>query len=433
MSPDSPNTPPGNGAKPVDSSANSASADDGAPNASSESGGRPSLLHPRESARAGRTPDASKGAREPESGRNGRRAEPPRTRPPVIPTTAAATASQRASIDKVLQQPRPEPPLRRYEPPVDTSMLRNPYVLAGTAVAGAILLAVVVVIFFGNSGGEGDTARRSNTPSSGAVVNPLTPQKGSGVQVRSIAAATVRTGPSIEFGEIGPLRSGQDLDVLGRNANSTWFEILFPPGSSFKGWVPATALRVPEQSIASIPVVDSTPIPRPTLDIPTSTPEPIRTQPPSVTPSITPTPGTPTPTPAVGSDLVAAPVAGSCAVGNQLRVNVRNAGPAAVSGKPVAVLVQNAQGVQKSIVSQVLTLAVGQEVIIDTGYTVQERVVAIVDPLGAAGDTNVGNNRVDCVVASAATATPRPATPTPPSSAATPTPTRTPAPTAPPQ
>ena len=294
-------------------------------------------------------------------------------------------------------------------------MLRNPYVLAGTAVAGAIVLAVMVVIFFGSGGGaSGETDRRSNTPVSGGAINPLTPQARSGVEVRSIAAATVRTGPELDYPEIGPLRSGQDVTVVGRNPNSTWFQIQFPPGTSFTGWVPATALRVPEASLASIPLSESTPIPRPTIIIPTSIPVPAVTRPPALPPTITPTPGPPTPAPPpAGSDLSAQAVAGTCAVGNRLRVSVTNTGPSPVQGKPLAILTQNAQGVQKSIVSQIVTLAVGQTVTLDTGYIVEERVVAVVDPLGTIGDTNAGNNRVDCVVGPAPTSTPRAATPAP--------------------
>lgn len=410
MTPDPEETTPyRNGATPADSPASPPETDKTV-NGAGTGSAKPSLLQSRESARSTTPP---RPPREPVTDRS--RASTP---PPAAPRPAP-------------EQPNPQraaQPLT-YAPPSDASLLRNPYVLAGTAIAGAIVLAVMVVIFFGSRGGGGDAAtnedRRSNTPSAGAGVGAGTPTAlpVKGVEVRSIAAATVRTGPELDYGEIGPLRSGQDITVVGRNANSTWFQIQFPPGTSFTGWVPATALRVPENSLASIPLSESTPIPRPTIIIPTSTPEPIVTRPPTLTPTVTPTPGTPTPAPpAPGSDLSAQAVAGSCAVGSRLRVSVTNTGPAPVEGKPLAVLTQNAQGVQRSIVSQVVSLAVGGSTIIDTGYTVEERVVVVIDPLGTVGDPNAGNNRVDCVVGAVATATPRTATSTPAAPIATPPP-----------
>jgi hypothetical protein len=320
-------------------------------------------------------------------------------------------------------------PAYEYEPEPEQAMLRNPYVLAGTAVAGAIVLAVLVVIFFG--GGSSGAGGGDGSSQGGSLVNPLTPQRGSGVRSRSIATATVREGPSAEYLEIGTLRSGQDIDVIGRNAEATWFQILFPPRSSLKGWVPASALRIPEGSVDGIPVVLATPIARPTIAIPTSTPEP----PPLPTNTSVPTTPTPTaaavtPTPSAAPDLSASAVGGSCNLGARLTINVRNNGPPTITNRPIAILVQTADGVQRAFVNtSPLTLAPGQSVDIDTTYVVAERVVAAVDPLGTLGDPNVGNNRVDCVVGPAPTPT-RPAGTSTPASIATPppiaTPTRTP-------
>ena len=321
-----------------------------------------------------------------------------------------------------------------YQPADDQSLLRNPYVLAGTAVAGAILLAVLVVILFGGSGGSAGT----NDPSQpGVAIDPLTPQPGSGLAARSIATATVREGPSPEYLEIGTLRSGQDVDVIGRNQEATWFKIFFPPRSALQGWVPASALRIPEASINGIPVALSTPIPRPTILIPTSTPEPPAPATPTPAASATPTPAL-SPTPSVGPDLVASAAPGTCNVGARLIVNVRNNGPQEITNRTIAILVQTSDGVQRAFVNtSPMTIAVGATISIDTTYTVTERVVAVLDPLGTLGDQNVSNNRVDCVVGPVATPTRPGVSPTNPASIATapppfifpppiPTPTRTP-------
>jgi hypothetical protein len=284
-------------------------------------------------------------------------------------------------------------------------MLRNPYIVAGIAVASAIVLAVFVVIVFGGGGGGGANGN--------GAIDPLTPQPGIGLTARSIATATVREGPSTEFIEIGTLRSGQDVEILGRDENARWFQIVFPPRSTLSGWVQASALRIPEASVAAIPLVHSTPIPRPTIILPTATAGPTETQ--TATPTVT---GTATPT--GGPDLAASAVAGTCREGRELIVSVRNLGPTPLVSRAITVLVQAATGQQRAIVTQTVNLGVNDAVDIDTGYELDnnERVVALIDPLGTLGDPNASNNRVDCVVTGSGvqaspTNTPRVATPPP--------------------
>jgi hypothetical protein len=54
---------------------------------------------------------------------------------------------------------------------------------------------------------------------------------------RTFSVAGVHMGPSYDFGVLGTLGKGQALDVIGRNASSTWLAITFPPGSNAIGWV----------------------------------------------------------------------------------------------------------------------------------------------------------------------------------------------------
>jgi hypothetical protein len=296
----------------------------------------------------------------------------------------------------------------------DQSFLRNPYVLAGIAVGAAIFLAVILVFAFGS---KSSNLKDNSAP---LIVEPLTPGPGRGIVARSVAAATVREGPGLDFLAIGELSRNQDIEVAGRNDEASWYNVYFPPGSSLRGWVPASALRLPSNS-AVIPVVSVTPIPRPTVIQPSAPPEP------TGTPEGSPT-ATPTGTPAGGADLAASIVPGTCAVGARLIVNVKNNGPAAVTSRAIAVLVQAADGSQRALSAQTATIPPGGQIDIDTTYVVQERVIATVDPLGTIGDPNTGNNRVDCVVAAVPTqiggASPT-RTPTLPAIA---TPTRTPGP-----
>jgi hypothetical protein len=281
---------------------------------------------------------------------------------------------------------RPAPPLQHG---YDQSFLRNPYVLAGIAVGAAIFLAVILVFAFGNKSSKLDS---NEAP---LIVEPLTPGPGRGVSARSVAAATVREGPGLDFLAIGELSRNQDIEIAGRNDEASWYNVYFPPGSSLRGWVPSSALRLPNNS-AAIPVVSVTPIPRPTVIQPTAPPEPTGTPEGSVTP-------TATGTPAGGADLAASVVPGTCAVGARLIVNVKNNGPATVTSRAIAVLVQAADGSQRALAAQTATIPPGGQIDIDTTYVVQERVIATVDPLGTIGDPNVGNNRVDCVVAAVPT------------------------------
>lgn len=320
-----------------------------------------------------------------------------------------AQPARRAAV----RQGRPMPP--PLGQPLDQSFLRNPYVLAGLAVGFAIFLAVIVVFIFGSSGsGSGDGP---------PLIDPLTPQPGRGITARSVATSTVREGPGLDYFAIGELGRNQDIEIAGRNVESTWFNIYFPPGSSLRGWVPASALRLPANATA-IPVVAVTPIPRPTVLQPTTPPEPTGTATGTATATVTGTP-------AGGSDLAASVVAGTCQVGARLIVNVRNLGPAPVTSRAVSVLVQAPDGTQRALAAQTATIPVGGQIDIDTTYVVAERVFATVDPLGTIGDPNLGNNRVDCVVSGipttpgGATSTRTPTSAVPPPIGGTATPTRT--------
>jgi hypothetical protein len=309
---------------------------------------------------------------------------------------------------------RPGRPVPPPGGPYEQPFLRNPYVLAGFAVGAAILLAVIVVFLFSGGG-------TSALDNSGVLVDPLTPGPVRGIQARSVAAATVREGPGLDYVAIGELSRNQDVEITGRNDEGSWYNIYFPPGTSLRGWVPGSALRLPNNT-AAIPIVSVTPIPRPTVIQPTAPPEPTGTA--TGSPTVTPTG-----TPAGGADLVASIVPGTCAVGSRLIVNVKNNGPATITSRAVAVLVQAADGSQRALAAQTATIPPGGQIDIDTTYVVQERVIATLDPLGTLGDPNISNNRVDCVVATVPTQIGATPTRTPTQALpGFPTPTRTPGP-----
>jgi len=256
----------------------------------------------------------------------------------------------------------------------DYSMLRNPYVLAGLAVAVAIVAAVFVVILFG-SGGGGDF-------NSGVVTRPLTPQPGqsAGLQVRSVAVAAIREGPGQEYLQIGLLFSGNDVSVLGRDADARWYEILVP-NSNLKGWVPATALRLPDNASSLIAVVAFTPIPKPSVAQPTATV----------------LAATPTEQALGAPDLELATLGGQCQAGEPITLALRNVGAVPVTNRQVSVTVATPGGV----ISQTnlsVTLAPGQAVPVSTGQKVQPpRTTISVVFVSSPQDSNPANNVVTCV------------------------------------
>jgi hypothetical protein len=293
---------------------------------------------------------------------------PPEEEPP--PTTRPAPARRPVA---------PPPIYDEYEAyddydEAEYSMLRNPYILAALAVAGAIILAVVFVVVF-SEGGDAP-------PSFGGVTaNTPTPQPGEppGVQAKVIAIAAIREGPGLEFFELGLLREGQEVSVVGRNDDSSWYEVVFT-GTNLKGWVPDSALRLPDGSDDAIEVVVFTPIPKPSVEQPTPTP-----------------PATPTEQ-ALGPPDISVEVLGNvCPASGPINVALRNVGDVGVTGRQIVVTVSTPEGViQEQTLS--LTLGVGQIVPVNTGVEVQapSTVVAVVF-VNEPQDTDPSNNVVTCV------------------------------------
>src|SRR3990172_8076548 len=306
------------------------------------------------------------------------------------PSDPEAAASRR----RIAEFGRPRAPLEAppvFGNPEDESFLRNPYVLAGLAVAGAIVLAVIYLILFGSRGGPGS--------GSGVFIEPLTPQPGRGVSGQIIATTTVRVGPSREFDAVGELTRGQNVEVAGRNEDSTWFAIYFP-GSDLRGWVPGSALKLPSEN-SVIPVVSVTPISRPTVILPTPTPEPTGTA--------TPTPtATGTATPVVEADLAVVDFPpGGCAAGATMVVAVKNVGGAKIENRSVRGTVSEGGGVVAPVDSGISLLEPGQTINLATGYVTRSRSAVNVSLLGSPPDVNPANNVKECVVSGAApTSTP---------------------------
>src|SRR5262245_58651310 len=139
------------------------------------------------------------------------------------PARVASDVVHASNAPQPTRPPMARPPLQPFES-YDQPGLRNPYVLAGIAVFGAIVLAMLVVFVFGGHGSS-----TAGSQANGVSVAALTPVPGRGIAAKSIATATVRSGPGLEYDAIAELARNQDVEVIGRNADSTWYAIYYPP------------------------------------------------------------------------------------------------------------------------------------------------------------------------------------------------------------
>ena len=127
------------------------------------------------------------------------------------------------------------------------------------------------------------------------------PDSGKAVAVTT-ADLNVRAGPGQDFLVLGLAPAGTALEIVGRNPEGTWWQVIYPTDSDGRGWVFANFTRA--ENADNVPVV-VTPVPTPAA--PTATPSPsptytrvVVTQPrPSATPTPVPTPE-PTPVPPTG-------------------------------------------------------------------------------------------------------------------------------------
>ena len=307
--------------------------------------------------------------------------------PPVPPDDKPNPPPDQRQPDLPSQPSRnlPSPPpsaTHEFDSPAqEPALIRNPYVLAGLAVTISIILAILVVIIFGGGGGD---------ISNGTVTNePLAPSPGRGLAAQSIAIATVREGPGSAYVEIGLLRNGQDVEVVGRNTDGSWFQIFYPYQSQLRGWVPSSALGVPDTSLASIPIAAVTPIPRPTVIQPTFAPDP--------TEAVVPTP-TVTGTDVPGPDLAIGVLNNNCQAGVPLVVTIENVGEVPVINRQVRITVSTISGPQGLSDILIPSLNPGEIVNIPTNQLVAPpRTTAQIDLLGTPFDINPANNTVDCV------------------------------------
>jgi uncharacterized protein YraI len=142
------------------------------------------------------------------------------------------------------------------------------------------------------------------TPESTVILRPTATPTGNWVQVNDAPSGYVRAGPGRTYLRIGQLATGDTVEPVGRNADSTWILIRFQDGF---GWIARNLVRWVDD-LASLPVLaldNLTPSPTFTpSDTPSATPTSTDTPTATTTPTITPSPTathTPTSTPTATS------------------------------------------------------------------------------------------------------------------------------------
>jgi hypothetical protein len=73
----------------------------------------------------------------------------------------------------------------------------------------------------------------------------------------------VRKGPGTNYPVIGQLQQNDVVEIVGKNADGSWLQIVYPTGTIGRGWISAFYAQV-SGSLASIPVVEAPPPPTPT-------------------------------------------------------------------------------------------------------------------------------------------------------------------------
>jgi hypothetical protein len=276
-----------------------------------------------------------------------------------------------------------------------------------------VILAVVAVLAIRGPAEEPKIADNQEQ-----LLAPLTPTPTPQVQVtpdgrpRTREGGNVYLGPGLAFAIVGTVSRGEPIEIVGRDADSQWVAIRFPPNSSARGWISADTLDG-LTNLERFTVVAPTPLPR-TLTTTTpgggfpstgSIPQSFATS--TATPSGTPTPSiTRTPVPTGPADLVV--TAASLLPDGRVSVVIGNRGPGDAAGQPIFVNVRDLTLRGEQIIGS-SSLRAGSTFVVQTSTFKIERETSIqvtVDPSGNIQDGDRGNNSLTVTLSPPPTPTP---------------------------
>ena len=115
----------------------------------------------------------------------------------------------------------------------------------------------------------------------------------------ALTTTTLRNGPGASFSPLGTVPRGARVPIIGRNADDTWLQVRYPPGSTIQGWIDVSFLEV-TGDLAD--VIIAGPGSGPSIIVPTSVPTDVPTfvfEEPTDTPAVEPTDAPATHTPEV--------------------------------------------------------------------------------------------------------------------------------------
>ncbi|MDX1522508.1 MAG: hypothetical protein R3264_12850, partial [Anaerolineae bacterium] len=111
------------------------------------------------------------------------------------------------------------------------------------------------------------------------VAEEAAPAAGTTVTLTVRQDMNVRTGPGTNYPVAGPGPAGSSAQVLGRNADASWLQVEYPPGSGSKGWLYADLVDVSGDPVAvavvqapAAPAAAPAPAPQPQAEAPPPAP-----------------------------------------------------------------------------------------------------------------------------------------------------------------
>ncbi len=204
------------------------------------------------------------------------------------------------------------------------------------------------------------------------------------IQGRVVADATVRSAPDDGAQEVGSLRAGAQVTILGKTRDVTW--LLVQPPTGTQGWVRRAAID-PADTLDLVPARDPTPTPAPQ-------PSPTAVASPTATAS-------PSPSPAANAPDFVPTNAVLGAGGAELRVTVSNVSNNAYSG-PLVVAVGGDVAQQEVALNVTLAANGGSTVVVfQLSPPVTEggkRAVVTVDPSNIVREQREDNNTATFVL-----------------------------------
>ncbi len=101
----------------------------------------------------------------------------------------------------------------------------------------------------------------------------------SGPAVTVTTSLNVRSGPGVAYDRVGSIASGATADILGRNADGSWWQISYDGAPQGKGWISANYGDA--RNTDGVPVVEAPPAPTPKPATPAPPPAAATAKPPS--------------------------------------------------------------------------------------------------------------------------------------------------------